>query len=60
MEPVAIWVRKGGEWAIIHRCTNCGALKSNRVLADDNLFALLRLAAMPIANPPVPLDRINI
>ena len=20
MEPVAVWVRKGGEWAIIHRC----------------------------------------
>ena len=21
MEPVAVWVRRGGEWAIIHRCT---------------------------------------
>ena len=20
MEPVAVWVRKNGEWAIIHRC----------------------------------------
>ncbi len=20
MEPVSVWVRKGGEWAIIHRC----------------------------------------
>lgn len=36
MEPIAVWVRKGGEWAIIHRCKRCGALSSNRVAADDN------------------------
>ena len=35
MEPVAVWVRKGGEWAIIHRCKRCGKLSSNRVAADD-------------------------
>ena len=29
MEPVAVWVRKGGEWAIIHRCRLCGKLTSN-------------------------------
>ena len=33
MEPVAVWVRSGGEWAIIHRCKRCGALSSNRVAA---------------------------
>lgn len=31
MEPVAVWVRKGGEWAVIHRCKVCGVLHSNRV-----------------------------
>ena len=36
MEPVAVWVRKGGEWAIIHRCRVCGVLHSNRVAADDD------------------------
>ena len=36
MEPVAVWVRKGGEWAIIHRCKRCGKLNSNRVAADNN------------------------
>ena len=30
MEPVAVWVRKNGEWAIIHRCRRCGKLSSNR------------------------------
>ncbi|MBS4910316.1 MAG: RNHCP domain-containing protein [Subdoligranulum variabile] len=33
MEPVAVWVRKGGEWAIIHRCRLCGKLTSNRIAA---------------------------
>lgn len=26
MEPIAVWVRKNGEWAIIHRCRVCGTL----------------------------------
>lgn len=33
MEPVAVWVRKNGEWAIVHRCRRCGAFSSNRVAA---------------------------
>ncbi len=35
MEPVGVWVRKGGEWAIIHRCRRCGKISSNRTAADD-------------------------
>lgn len=47
MEPVAVWVRKGGEWAIIHRCKRCGALSSNRVAADDNPMKLMSIAMKP-------------
>ena len=48
MEPVAVWVRRGGEWAIIHRCKRCGALSSNRVAADDNpMNAAAQRAAVP-------------
>ena len=36
MEPISVWVRKNGEWAIIHRCTVCGKMGSNRIAADDN------------------------
>ena len=43
MEPVAVWVRKGGEWAIIHRCRVCGVLHSNRVAADDDPTVLMSL-----------------
>ena len=57
MEPIGIWVRKNGEWAVIHRCRSCGALKSNRVAADDNPALLLSIAAKPLAAPPFPLDK---
>ena len=36
MDPIAVWTRKNGEWAIIHRCRRCGKLSSNRIAADDN------------------------
>ena len=44
MEPIAVWVRGKGEWAIIHRCRRCGALSSNRVAADDNPMKLMSIA----------------
>ena len=54
MEPVAVWVRKNGEWAIIHRCRRCGAFSSNRVAADDNPVKLMSIAMKPIGSPPFP------
>ena len=54
MDAVAVWVRKGGEWAIIHRCRRCGTLSSNRVAADDNPFKLMSIAMKPVAQPPFP------
>lgn len=59
MEPVAVWVRKGGEWAIIHRCRRCGVLHSNRVAADDNPMKLMSIATKPLAQPPFPLERME-
>ena len=56
MEPIAVWVRKNGEWAIIHRCKICGELSSNRIAADDNPMKLMSLAMKPLALPPFPLD----
>ena len=56
MEPVAVWIRQGGEWAIIQRC---GALRSNRITGDDNGLALMSLAVRPLAAPPFPLDRLG-
>lgn len=59
MEPVAVWVRKNGEWAVIHRCRICGALSSNRIAADDNPLKLMSLALKPITSPPFPLEKLE-
>lgn len=59
MEPVSVWVRKNGEWAVIHRCRRCGAFSSNRVAADDNPMKLMSIALKPLADPPFPLERIQ-
>jgi hypothetical protein len=59
MEPIAVWVRNGGEWAIVHRCTCCGTLKSNRIAGDDNEFVLASLAMRPICQPAFPLERLS-
>lgn len=56
MEPIAVTVRPGGEWAIIHRCRSCALLRENRIAGDDNIVMLMSLAARPLAQPPVPLE----
>ncbi len=59
MEPVAAWVRKNKEWAIIHRCKWCGKLSSNRIAADDNPMKLMSIAMKPLCEPPFPIERIR-
>ena len=59
MEPIAVWVRPGGDWAIIHRCRSCGELHSNRIAGDDNELALIALAVRAISQPPFPLERLT-
>lgn len=56
MAPVAIEVRENDEWAIVHRCTGCGVLKTNRIAGDDRERALLALALRPLARPAFPLE----
>lgn len=48
-------VRGNGRWVLIHRCTDCGRLRLNRIAGDDNQFLLLRLAALPLSMPPFPV-----
>lgn len=56
MEPIAVWVRKSGEWAIVHRCKRCGILSSNQIAADDNPMKLISIAMKPLCTPPFPLE----
>lgn len=59
MEPIGVWVRKNGEWAIIHRCVRCGQIGSNRIAADDYSTKLISIALKPLANPPFPLENMS-
>lgn len=59
MEAIGVWVRKDGEWALIHRCKRCGQISSNRSAADDNPLKLMSIAMKPLGNPPFPLERIE-
>lgn len=59
MEPIAVWVKKNGEWAIIHRCRACGKIAANRIAADDNPMMLMAIAMKPVSSPPFPLERIE-
>jgi len=60
MEPIAVCVRYDGEWALVHRCKACGAMRLNRIAGDDNPLALMSLATRPLARPPFPLDRLAV
>jgi hypothetical protein len=43
MEPVAAFTRPKGEHVIVHRCVGCGFERYNRIAADDDFDAVLRL-----------------
>lgn len=59
MEPIAVWSRRGGDWAVIHQCRKCGALHSNRIAGDDDELALVSIAVRAISQPPFPLHLLH-
>ena len=53
MEPISIYVRPDGEWALIHRCKKCGELKINRIAAvKTNLMIKMWANTTPITATP--------
>jgi len=44
MAAIGVAFRPDGEQLVVHRCNGCGIERQNRVAADDNPMALLRLA----------------
>ena len=59
MEPIGVWVRKNGEWAILHRCQRCGKIGSNRIAADDNPMKLMALAMRPFGSSAISREEIR-
>ncbi len=47
MPAIGVAFRPDGEQMVVHRCNGCGIERHNRVAADDNPLALLRLALVP-------------
>ncbi|MGH2618663.1 MAG: RNHCP domain-containing protein [Thermomicrobiales bacterium] len=43
MPAIGVAFRSNGEQMVVHRCNGCGIERQNRVAADDNAMALLRL-----------------
>ena len=43
MPAIGVAYRPDGEQMVVHRCNGCGVERRNRVAADDNPIALLRL-----------------
>jgi ribosome biogenesis GTPase / thiamine phosphate phosphatase len=56
MEPIAVSVRKKGEWEIIHRCNTCGIIRINRIAGDDSEASLVALALRPLTSLPFPIE----
>jgi hypothetical protein len=44
MAAMGVAFRPDGEQMVVHRCNGCGIERQNRVAADDNPMALLRLS----------------
>jgi hypothetical protein len=43
MHPIGLFTRRGGEQVLMHECRGCGLVRHNRVAADDNVVAIMRL-----------------
>ena len=43
MAPVGAFVRRNGEYVLVHRCLACGVVRHNRIAADDDFERVLGL-----------------
>ena len=47
MEPIGSFQRRKGEYALVHRCLDCGLERFNRIAADDDFDLVLALPSLP-------------
>jgi hypothetical protein len=59
MPAIGVTFRANGEQMVVHRCNSCGIERQNRVAADDNPIALMRLPpTTPAQHRPVAEEEI--
>jgi RNHCP domain len=56
MEPIAVYVRSNGEWALVHRCAGCAAVRLNRIAGDDNPLSSCDSRSGRSPSRPFPLE----
>jgi hypothetical protein len=49
MVAAGLFTRRNGEQVLVHECLGCGIRRHNRVAADDNIVATMRV---PIVEQP--------
>jgi hypothetical protein len=59
MEPVGITTRRDGEQMLVHECRGCGVIRHNRIAADDNVVATMRLPVLSYQNETTQVDQIG-
>jgi hypothetical protein len=53
MPAIGVAYRPDGEQMVVHCCNGCGIERRNRVAADDNPVALMRLRPLTTAQHPL-------
>lgn len=48
MPAIGVAFRADGEQMLVHRCNGCGIERQNRIAADDDPVAVMRLAPVPL------------
>src|SRR5215217_8013116 len=56
MSAVGVAYRPDGAQMVVHRCNGCGIERQNRVAADDNPTAVMRLALVTPAQRSAPAE----
>lgn len=48
MPAIGVAFRTDGEQMLVHRCNGCGIERQNRIAADDDPVAVMRLTPVPL------------
>lgn len=47
MEPVSVFIRRNGEYVLVHKCLKCGFKRYNRIASDDDFDLVTKLSTIP-------------